>query len=361
MIYYALVLSLLVWPFGQLLSFDLSILPTTVYFMDFSMGVLTISLLCSSKARDQLVKDRLFWPLVVFLSAASLSLLININGLSGENILISVSYLLRLFVYPSAYFAVKHIAYNRIKLPLTISISLFCALGTMQYALMPDMRYLKLIGFDDHYYRLVGTFFDPNFTGAILGGVSLAAIGFYKWTPAVITLVMLALTFSRASYLSFSSGLILLLIKQKRIIYISLLALLAFVIFVIPKPFGEGVNLLRTFSIFSRIDSWYDGLALLIQKPVFGWGYNTLRSITGERYQIDNSFIYVAATTGVLGITSFIYLIYRSFKSIRVFPGFLFIISLVIHSLFNNGLFYIWIFFAYWVVLGLSSREYKQS
>src|SRR3989344_442832 len=40
--------------------------------------------------------------------------------------------------------------------------------GLFQYWLIPDMRFLAILGWDDHYFRLVSTQFDPNFTGLLL-------------------------------------------------------------------------------------------------------------------------------------------------------------------------------------------------
>lgn len=359
MIYYSLLLSIFIWPFGQLLTLNNSFFPGTLYLLDISLALLTLACLCSTKLRKNAVKDKIFWPLVLFLSVATLSLLVNSFRLTQANLVFSISYLIRLFIYPSAYFAIKNVEYSRTRTPLLISFSLFCIFGILQYILLPDMRFLKLIGFDDHYYRLIGTLFDPNFTGAILGAAALSSFAFSNWIVGIILLFVMAPTFSRGSYLSFSTGIIFLFIKQRKVLNLLLLFLLAVVIVLIPKPFGEGVNLWRTFSIFSRIESWGDGISLAIEKPFLGWGYNTLRSITGDRFQIDNSYIYIAATTGLLGLTSFLYLLYKSIRSVKILPGLLFLLSLLFHSLFNNSFFYIWIFLSFWMVLGLSTREYK--
>lgn len=361
MTYYLLLLSIFVWPFGQLLTFQIPGIPTSVYLLDIVLGITAVSLVLSRQHRKLIFSDILFKPLVIFLLASSISLAINLRSLSQVDILVSLFYLCRLFIYPFAYFAIKLFPKKRIYSPLIISFSIFCLLGIFQYLFFPDMRFLKLIGFDDHYWRLIGSFFDPNFVGAILAGSALFLIASEKWLPVIPITVMLALTFSRASYLCFAVGIVFILLNKKKIVYLGLLLLLAIIVVLIPKPFGEGVNLLRTFSIFSRIDSWNSGLDLFLQKPILGWGYNTLRSINGERFQIDNSYLYIAATTGVIGLVLFLNLIYRSYKSISSLSGQSFLLLIILHSLFNNSLFYIWIFFAYWIMLGFSAKEYKQS
>ncbi|SRR5260221_1906352 len=40
--------------------------------------------------------------------------------------------------------------------------------GILQYLFVPDTRMLFFLGWDDHYYRLISTLFDPGFTGIIL-------------------------------------------------------------------------------------------------------------------------------------------------------------------------------------------------
>jgi len=352
-------LSILIWPFGLLLYFQM---PNgqNLYLLDFISVLLFISLTATS-ARKNYISDRLFRPLIIFESIAVISLLIAIPKIGLENILIPFQYLLRLIVYPSFYFAVKSSSLENLKKYLLTSIIIFLVLGLLQYLLLPDMRYLKFLGFDDHYFRLIGSILDPNFTGVILASVALFLIGINREILSLPVIGLLALTFSRASYLSFFICLSLAMIIKKKKWFVFLIIFLALVIYLIPKPFGEGVNLARTFSIFSRINSWKDGLNLFLSRPIFGWGYNTLNQINGVRYQIDNSFIYVLTTTGIVGFISFICLLFQIYKlKLRLF-AILVITTILIHSQFNNSLFLPWIFSMFWIVVGLGSKEYKKS
>jgi hypothetical protein len=358
MTYFLLILSLFVWPFGQLLTFSLPS-GVTLYLLDIILGLLSLSLLIFPKTRHQVFSDQLFKPLLIFLSIAFLSLLLTVSQVPHD-LLFPIFYLARLFVYPAIYFAVKLYPRAAIIKPVIFSFVLFCLLGLGQYLFLPDMRFLKLVGFDDHYYRLIGSFYDPNFTGAILAGAALILIAMGRFIPGFLVVGLLALTFSRASFVCFVIGLLYLLIKKRQKKLLLFLLLLTVFIILIPKPFGEGVNLGRTFSIFSRFESWKSGLHLFFLKPILGWGYNTLRSINGDRFQIDNSYLYVIATTGIIGLSSFLYLLRRSWVLISSLPGKLFILTILLHSFFNNSLFYIWIFFAYFLVLGLSTKEYKK-
>jgi O-antigen ligase len=358
MTYLLLLLTIYVWPFGQLLSFSIPMIPFTFYLLDLLVGLVMLSLLISKK-RKEIFSGPITKPLLIFLGIAIVSLLINLKQGISSGLPLSGFYLLRLIIYPSLFFATRFIGFDRLKKPLLISIGIFSLLGLLQYFLFPDMRFLKNLGFDDHYFRLIGSFYDPNFSGAIFAALALYFVGKEKYLYSAPFIGLLALTFSRASYLVFAIGLIYLLITHKKTKMLLLLALLGIIIYIIPKPFGEGVNLLRTFSIFSRFDSWQEGLALFSQRPILGWGYNTLRGINNTRFQIDNSFIYILATTGVIGFLAFINLFIRIIKNTNNRIIMVVALSILFHSLFNNSLFFIWISAFYWTALGLGQAKVK--
>lgn len=362
MIYFLLLLTIYIWPFGQLLAFSLPALPFTVYLLDVVVFLLAISLVLSKK-RKEIFSGPVVKPLIIFLGVAVLSLIINFKQATPSGLPLSAFYLLRLIIYPSLFFATRYIGFARLKKPLLISIGIFFLLCLLQYLVFPDMRYLKNLGFDDHYFRLIGSFYDPNFTGAVLAGIALYFVAKSKLLLSLPFVGLLALTFSRASYLVFFVGLIYLLLTHKKTKLLLLLVLLGVTIYLIPKPSGEGVNLLRTFSVYSRLGSWQQGVTLFIQKPLIGWGYNTLRGIDGTRFQTDNSFIYLLATTGIIGLLSFIHLLLKLNESTKNGSIKILIISLLIHSLFNNSLFYIWVLALFWIALGIGQekvKEYKQ-
>jgi len=356
MTYFLLLLTTYIWPFGQLLAFSIPALPFTVYLLDLTVFLVFISLVFS-KNRKKIFSGPIVKPLFIFLGVAVLSLLINLRQGLSSGLQLSAFYLVRLIIYPSLFFATRYIGLARFKKPLLISIGIFSLLCLLQYLVFPDMRYLKNLGFDDHYFRLIGPFYDPNFTGAVFAGIALYLAGNRKLLLSLPFIGLLALTFSRASYLVFFIGQIYLLFAHKKIKLLILLVLLGLIVYFIPKPFGEGVNLLRTFSIYSRIDSWQQGLGLFLVKPIFGWGYNTLRGVDGSRISIDNSFIYLLATTGIIGFLSFTNLLRKLYKSTKDKGIKILSVSLLIHSLFNNSLFYIWILALFWVALGVGQPQ----
>lgn len=142
-------------------------------------------------------------------------------------------------------------------------------LGLLQYIFVPDTRFLMNLGWDDHYYRLLGTFFDPNFAGMALVLASIVTFSLHRRLPRyalagvlMLFAVCVALTFSRSSYAAFAGALLALLgipaalptwqLKEKLALGIVILTSIVLTIVVAPKPGGEGVKLLRTASIEAR-------------------------------------------------------------------------------------------------------------
>ena len=366
-----LLLIALIWPFGQILELPFPHPQAHFYALDFLVSLLTISLLINPQYRQKIKSDPLFKPIFFFILIASLSLLPAFFNFSFSELLISISYLIRWISYTSIYFAIRisQPTMKTIKIILS-SLSLFTLFGFLQYLLLPDTRFLYFFGFDDHYYRLIGTFFDPNFTGLVLIIFILLLLSSsdnrYK-LASLFPSTALAFTFSRASFLVLFLSLIYLAIRSPRKIYLSILALVLVGLFLAPKPSGEGVNLLRTFSIYSRLADSQAGLQLFYQKPIFGHGFNTLRSIKVTNYFISsrssggfsNSFIFVAVTTGLVGLLVFLYLLFSILKLTWKQPFInTAVITIITHSLFNNSIFYIWIMVLLWSLIA-TIKVYK--
>src|SRR3989339_437452 len=324
-------LGFLVWPFGNLLNFDIGGIRFAA--LDLVVALIILSALPELiRKRAKIISSPLFLPIAAFLSMAALSLLVRLPeiGLSPRPIL----YLARLAAYFSFYFVFLVHSPKKYTDYLKLTVFLFVIFSLVQYFFFPDMRSIKYLGYDDHYFRLIGPLFDPNFTGAIISSMSLFlfAKGWIK--PALFLLIPLGLTFSRASYVSFLFPMLAFAWLRKKYIVLLFPLLLAIIIFLAPKPFGEGVNLTRTFSIVSRIESSKQGINLFLQRPIFGWGYNTL--VSGEvRIGIDNSFIFLLSTTGIFGLGSLLYFLKASLQN-RSLALKLALTSLIIHSFFNN-------------------------
>lgn len=355
MLEFLIKIAILVWPFGHLLDIE----PFRLNFALSSLDVLVIAIFLLSlpgllAKRKKIFKDKFFKPMLVFLAIATLSLLTRLPFLGMGQWGKPLLYLARLLLYFAVYFSLRLTSAKKYLDYAKVSLVTFVVLGLVQYIFSPDMSFLKYLGFDDHYYRLIGPLFDPNFTGALLSSLSILLIAKKRTAIGIFLLIPLALTYSRASYFSFLLPFLIFAIAEKRFILLSLTAIPVVAYLLSPKPAGEGVNLLRTYSIFSRFGSWSEGLKLFLKKPLLGWGFNTLVGPNG-RVGIDNSYIFTLATTGLAGLTALSNFLYQVYKDIA-FPERLAILALLIHALFNNTLFFPWVM-AYFVLLLFMSER----
>lgn len=337
-------------------------------------------------------------PIFIFLIVALMSLLINFANLTFNQFLFSLLYLVRFAAYASLYFIVKKFDTKfKIKISYLMLISGFnvVLLGFIQYLIYPNLRNLYYLGWDDHLYRMFSTFLDPNFAGAFFVLYFIFTINFIRNISAkkqlikqallsftaLLSVIAVYLTYSRSALimLIISVSAYLLLLKKKLILFFVLLILI-FSIFISPKAFQtEGTNLLRTLSSFERIKSAQIALKIFTQNPILGVGFNAYRyaqnrlgSESGTYWQVshsgagtDNSFLFVLATTGVIGLAAYLYLQFRigmmGIKKIKQNKLAIVLLSsllgLLINSLFLNSLFYVFIIEWIWIIAGLSETN----
>lgn len=254
---------------------------------------------------------------------------------------------------------------------LAYLMTMLLVFGWIQYIFMPDVRFLALLGWDDHYYRMVGTLFDPNFLG-------LMVVLFFIWRVKTrnkvwrllligFCLLSLAATYSRASWLALIMLAGAYSLSKKRLLPLLLVvaAITGFVV-VLPKPGGEGVNVLRQYSILTRMESLARGWEVIKDNPVLGIGFNQYASMvkTEGRYGAtylpkspDNSLIFVGVTAGILGIVSFGLMITGWWKMFSDPVRRLSLVAILIHGMANNSFFYPTVLM-WWLLL---VAEYKQT
>lgn len=231
--------------------------------------------------------------------------------------------------------------------------------GLGQYFFYPDLRFLGQ-GWDPHYYRLTGTLLDPGFTGLLLVFTVIyisihpprsQVLSWMAWSIAFLALV---LTYSRASYLALIAAQAYLSLRYRSVVAVLLiLASLGLAYLALPRPAGEGGNLARTSTIQARLANWRTSLQLFAGHPVIGVGFNLFRYaqreagfLPGDTWYLnhagagaDMSLLFVAATTGVVGLISYGYFLYRLF----LLPSLLLrtsLMALMTHSFFLNSLFF---------------------
>ena len=220
--------------------------------------------------------------------------------------------------------------------------------GWWQYWRYPDLTALKYLGWDDHLYRLVGTFLDPGFTALFLVFGAVLSFG-TGWILPLFFTVSLAFTYSRAGYLAFWAAMLALaFLRQKEKAFLLAIALVAAICF-LPHPAGEGVNLARTYSVVSRGENYLQTLAMALKTPVFGVGYNNLCIYKGGLgghacSGADASLLLILATTGLVGLTLFIRAVFRLGQRFKKGPYFIPLVAsavaLATHSLLVNSLLY---------------------
>lgn len=290
----------------------------------------------------------------------------------GNFQLVTIFYAVRCIFYLSSIYLIARtskLTSTHLFAGFTIAGLLMLLLGVVQYSVLPDTRFLAILGWDDHYYRLIGTLFDPNFTGMvfILTFIYLEKLKkstlFQKILPGLtgellqaLLTIGVALTYSRSSYLTF--GLLLIALSglylarttfKKAVLPLVFLPILALTIWLAPKPGGEGVNLLRTASVEARVDASQatlerDGRTFLLGEGLFQPQRSAVTNIGFERPNTarfaDNLLLFLYNGTGMVGVGLWLVLgakwgrrIWQHDHLMSLALG-----SVLIHSLFNNTL-----------------------
>lgn len=383
-------LILLVFPLGQILSYSSNLLPgLRVQPLDILVFLFVISFFLTKIFH----REKIFWPLffkemAIFGSLAALSLFINATHLSVYEFLPSFFYLLRLWTYFLFYPALfDFLQKDKIKISsylfwLGVAIA---GLALTQYFLLPDMRFLFNYGWDDHYYRAIGSFLDPAFTGILLTLSFIALVVNFlekreKLTlegvlGGLLILAALGLSFSRISYLALALGLGAILFFYKKLSHYLVIGLiLGLIVYLAPKPGGEGVNLWRLNSFWEKGANYQQVWQIIKKNILFGVGYNAYRyarhdlgyleevnwEINHAGAGADNSFLFVWATCGIGGLAAFLYLwkkiLWESFRLIFQQKGALLVfvsaLVLILAALTVNCLFYPWVLV--WFILLLA-------
>jgi hypothetical protein len=229
--------------------------------------------------------------------------------------------------------------------------------GVMQYFFFPDTRMLFFLGWDDHYFRLISTLFDPGFTGLLF------TLSFVFWQKQVglkwswPLLVGVLLTYSRASYLVAVISLVLLIMlsfTKNEVLKLLFFVFTLFMFFVaipfLPHPGGEGVNLARTSTIEARQKTWTEDLLTLRGAELFvGKGLFTPVHLDTSEYADENHALLpdswlatILVGTGGVGLAVFLVLLFNFFlRHWKTHPYFIIgVLAVLFHGLFNNSLFY---------------------
>ncbi len=360
------------------------------------------------KRDTKLFKNCMTIPIGLFIGVCLVSLLISILNFQVTELIFSSFYLVRWGMYSAVFFMVysfsSKIKVNIIKC-LILSQMIFIIFGFIQYLFYPNLRNLYYLGWDDHLYRLFSTFLDPNFAATQINLFLLLLLTIIKTRNLIsskyknllimlfgLSFIAMIFTYSRSGYLMFMVSMFtnLWLLKSKRIILL-LFSLLVIGVIMIPKNLGSaGVELWRTASISARTESARQAIMVIKDNPVLGVGFNTYRYIqrkynfTDDKTWVsshsaagtDNSFLFILATTGIIGFSIYIYMWFVVLKnnyikykrikgktleknlSILIIAS---IFGLFANSFFINALFYPSIMFWIWTLIGLNNSSLEKA
>ena len=396
-----LYLILFILPLGQLTRLPIAGGDVAVYLNDILLPLMLLFWLSYSLA----IRKKLFLPplatwIFVFVAIAFISLVNGVRYVGLSHSLVGGLYLWRFVMYASVYFVVYDLnrvtkgsfTGNIVKL-LLFGQAIFATLGLLQFVFFPDFSKFVTHGWDPHYYRVLSTFFDPNFAGIfLLLGLSLTLalwsfgrLRFRLLHLSSLTLMISAiiLTFSRSTYLAFLIiiGIFGLLRSRYLLLIMVLISLMAFAFIPrVQQRVVEGINLDQTAR--ARLVDWSKTFTVIQDHPILGVGFNTLRYIK-DQYGFfrdergvnqpgghsgagsDSSLLFVWATSGIFGLIAYLGLLlslwwqgwqsYKQGQGLAQALGLTLVViipTLLLESWFINSLFYPWIMLWTWVIAG---------
>lgn len=328
-----------------------------------------------------------FTPFVLFTVSAIASTVAALNFFSPGQIAVSALFLFRFIIY----FLLSVVAYNSISKSsiekwinalLTIGV-IFALLGFLQLVFFSNLSPLQALGWDPHQMRLVSTLLDPNFAGCIFSILTAISLSYYLYKNRKIYLfcsavfvIAIIFTFSRSSYLAIATVMATIgFVKAPRVLLISVAVfILAFTTIGQVKSRIIGALTIDE-TAAARIESWQKALAIFRENEFLGIGFNTYRYAQASYgfFSFDNplgghsgagsdsSILLVAATTGIIGLSLYLYLLInisrvfmgnarRNPLHLGAFAGFL---GLIVGSQFVNSLFFPQVMLLFYFILGL--------
>lgn len=362
-------------------------------------GIFLFWLIGHIKKRKHLPKH--FFHIFLFFSVGIISLLFNSYRFQMYDLFVSSLYGLRWLVYAGTYLFISGMSTaikDQTKKAMIIAGALIVFLGYVQYFFYPSLRNLYYLGWDEHLYRMFSSFLDPNFAGTFFVLYTLFLIPFLfkavqnrRWFSSCLFLVLLFLsvgalflTYSRSALIMFLvSGIIFILLvgRRKYLLYLLLCTVLA--VLLLPKSFQtEGTNVFRIASSEARLESAKNALVIIQENPILGVGFDAYRyaarqhgfyrsTVWEESHAgagTDNSFLFILATTGIVGFVVFFWMIVNFLKplfhhvkiekdkSLLVAVVIVSVIGVAVNSFFINSLFYVFVMEWIWLLFALTER-----
>lgn len=396
------VLTCITLPLGQVARLQL---PGDINFSLFDISVLLLSSVWIIRAitgKSSYRSYTLSAPILLFFLTILLSLVTNLFRYPPHDLAVAFLYGIRWLVFACVYFVIRGFDTEykaKVRIMLTISGAVVVLFGFIQYVFYANLRNLYYLGWDEHLVRMFSTLLDPNFLGAFLVLLLLFFLG--QLVPgqiservtkassvnilptialtllSVATFISIFLTTSRSAFLMLLVSLITYfsLIGKKKWLLVFALCIGAILIFSSRFFYIENINPFRIASSLARVESGINALTIISKNPIFGVGFNAYRYAQYEygfrtpqtEYPnhadsgTDNSYLFVFATSGLIGLVSYGYILwslYRIGETKHHSPYRIILLSsligLMVDSLFINSLFYPLLMYWVWVVAGLT-------
>ena len=405
MLKFIFVIFLGAFSIGEIIRFDLG---NNIFIKPVDIAIVILLLAWIVHNFESIIKDiktdSLFLPIKWVVIIMCISLAVNFKNFSGSEILVGLSYIVRWVLYASLFFIVKSFPSKfkeKILYLLLAAGGIVTFFGFLQYFFYSSLRNLYYLGWDEHMHRMFSTFLDPNYAGVffVLYLIFLLSIFLYFFENnkmmhagivgliSVFTLASIFLTYSRSALITLLASAIIFCALTKKLKWIIGLILVwgVFVVIYSKSFYIENINLLRIASVEARIDSAIIAIQIIKDNPFLGVGFNTYRyvqteygfrnpvgaSISHADAGTDNSFLFIFATTGIIGLILYLnfilntikrsYISYRkrTNRNIQKYISVIIIASMggiIINSLFINSLFYSFILVWMWILLGLNEE-----
>ncbi len=154
----------------------------------------------------------------------------------------------------------------------------------------------------------------------------------FAYATSVLALFCLLFTFARGSFLGFLIALTFIgVVKKEKMIFVALLLMMAVLPFAAPSSIRDWQKTNQHAWEFlwdpQKVGDWRNALNMIRHNPLFGVGVNTYsvnletyKVKDGSRYQggvgyAHNIYLHMMAEIGPVGLASFLWLVFRLFKT----------------------------------------------
>jgi O-antigen ligase len=286
-----------------------------------------------------LPKSFLSLPILLYLAV------LLISSIQGTNFLISARHLIRKTLeYAALYFVIIDTfnSRKRLRIFLTVllcSISLITIDGIIQYFTRYEFLRQRVIIAG----RIAGPFEYPDGFGnylvmilplVIVSSLYKFKVRYFTYLLRIITFILIFLLFTnvtKGAWIGFIVSLVFLAMffqKKKSLTFILIFLIMAF--FMLTPSFKSHIFSqfdMSNPSITQRFDLWQTGWNMFIDRPLFGQGLGTYMN-NYEKYQTPrprpvgqgglwyahNSYLQILAENGIIGLVSFLTIIFILFK-----------------------------------------------